>query len=360
MLYPETTTSFPFTDCHSTPASTSTATTNTFRQVSALAVPPLEGVVQRLFNKGVAASTLKAYSSAHKRYLDFCSSFNISPIFPLSESSLCYFVAHLHTQGLKHQTIKCYLSGIRHAQIALSMPDPFSSSSWPKLEYVLKGVKHLQAESNCQSRQRLPITPFILCKMFKVWDASSHNEALMLKAACCMGFFGFLRAAEFTTPSWREYDKGSQLSLGDVAVDSHSNPSLLRVHIKQSKTDPFRRGVHIYLGRAQSDICPVVHITRYLAAKGKAPGPLFLCSDGSPLSRPKLVAKLREALKAAGVEAKNFSGHSFRIGAATTAAANGMEDSLIQILGRWQSSAYLQYVKVHREQLARVSLLLSK
>ena len=55
----------------------------------------------------------------------------------------------------------------------------------------------------------------------------------MLKAACCMGFFGFLWAAEFTTLSWQEYDKGSQLSLGDVAVDSHSNPSLLRVHIKQ-------------------------------------------------------------------------------------------------------------------------------
>ena len=190
-------------------ASTSAATTNNSRQVSALAVSPLEGVVQCLFSKGVAASTLTAYSSAHKRYLDFCSSFNISPSCPLSESSLCYFVAHLHTQGLKHQTIKCYLSGIRHTQIALSMPDPFNSSSWPKLEHVLKEVKCLQAEANCQSRQRLPITPSILQKMFAVWDASSHSEALMLKATCCMGFFGFLRAAEFTTPSWREYDKGS-------------------------------------------------------------------------------------------------------------------------------------------------------
>ena len=115
----------------------------------------------------------------------------------------------------------------------------------------------------------------------------------MLKAACCMGFFGFLRAAEFTTPSWQEYDKGLQLSLGNVAVDNHSNPSLLHVHIKQSKTDPFRRGVHIYLGRAQSDICPVVYITCYLSSQGQGTGSsLPMLDDGSPLSRPKLVAKL--------------------------------------------------------------------
>ena len=66
---------------------------------------------------------------------------------------------------------------------------------------------------------------------------------------------------------------------------------------------------------------------------------LFLFQDGRPLSRAVLTACLREILAEAGVLG-NFSSHSFRIGAATIAARNGIPDHLIQALGRWSSSAY--------------------
>lgn len=69
--------------------------------------------------------------------------------------------------------------------------------------------------------------------------------------------------------------------------------------------------------------------------------------------------RLREALTAAGFDASQYSGHSFRIGTATTAAAVGIEDSLIKTLGRWESSAYQLYVKVPRDRLAVVSKRLS-
>jgi hypothetical protein len=65
------------------------------------------------------------------------------------------------------------------------------------------------------------------------------------------------------------------------------------------------------------------------------------------------------ALGAAGLDASLFEGHSFRIGAATTAEAAGVEDVLIKILGRWQSSAYLRHVRVPRESLAGVSARLA-
>ena len=85
--------------------------------------------------------------------------------------------------------------------------------------------------------------------MFHAWDSSANPDAAMLKAACCLAFFGFLRSAEFTTPSATEFDPDTHLSLNDVVVDCHTAPTLIRVHIKQSKTDPFRQGVFLFIGR---------------------------------------------------------------------------------------------------------------
>ena len=76
--------------------------------------------------------------------------------------------------------------------------------------------------------------------------------------------------------------------------------------------------------------------------------------------RERFVKMTRDKLTAAGVDASHYSGHSFRIGAATTASAYGVEDSLIQTLGRWKSAAYLLYVHVPREKLASLSTVLAK
>ena len=79
----------------------------------------------------------------------------------------------------------------------------------------------------------------------------------MLWAAACTGFFGFLRAGEFTVPTVQGYDPEVHLSLTDVAIDSHTTPSVVRLRIKQSKTDPLRQGVDIFLGTMGVSICPV-------------------------------------------------------------------------------------------------------
>ncbi len=65
-----------------------------------------------------------------------------------------------------------------------------------------------------------------------------------------------------------------------------------------------------------------------------SPGPLFLFADESPLSLTRLVKAVCISLSSRGFAVHGFNGHSFRIGAATTAAARGVPDSLIQTLGR--------------------------
>jgi len=73
-----------------------------------------------------------------------------------------------------------------------------------------------------------------------------------------------------------EYDPRANLSVEDLAVDRRSSPTMMRVSIKQSKSDPFRRRVDLFLGTSGTDLCPITAILNYLVIRGVAPGPLFL------------------------------------------------------------------------------------
>jgi len=67
-----------------------------------------------------------------------------------------------------------------------------------------------------------------------VKEPPSYNN-VMLWAACCLAFFGFLRVGEFTIPAKGSYNKSSHLSLRGIAMDKHDNPQLLCITIKQLK-----------------------------------------------------------------------------------------------------------------------------
>ena len=134
---------------------------------------------------------------------------------------------------------------------------------------------------------RLPVTPHILRLLFRVWSHPPvSQDRVMLWAACCTGFFGFLRSGEFTCEA-KDYSN-SVLSAADVGVDSRSNPSFVAVHLCHSKTDIFGVGATIYLGHVDGPICPVKALLAYLSLRGASPGPLFVFQDGSPLSRSRL------------------------------------------------------------------------
>ena len=151
------------------------------------------------------------------------------------------------------------------------------------------------------------------------------------------------------------YDPASHLSLSDLSVDRLPNPSLIQFTLKSSKTDPFRRGVKVVVGKSGDDICPVVAMLAYLAVRGKNPGPLFQHADHQPFTRPQFVREIKASLQKLGYPPSQFAGHSFRAGAATAAAAVGIEDSVIKVLGRWESTAYQSYVRLPRSSLGAVS-----
>ena len=291
------------------------------------------------------------YQSAQNRFLAFCREGHFLAV-PASLETLCHYVSHLADSGLKHRTIKAYLSAIRFLHIAEGAQDPFRPTH-EKLEYILRGIKRCESEQATGGRERLPITPSILKRMKEVWEPKAgEQDTIMIWAACCVAFFGFLRAGEFTVPSDSGYDPAVHLSKGDIALDNPRTPTMVRITIKQSKTDLFRKGINLFLGKTSTELCPVTALLNYLVVRGKRKGPLFIFEDGRLLTRQRLVEKVREALAKANIDQASYCGHSFRIGAATTAASRGLEDSVIKTLGRWRSLAYLQYIKIPRNELA--------
>ena len=71
------------------------------------------------------------------------------------------------------------------------------------------------------------------------------------------------------------------------------------------------------------------------------------------------MAEVRRALSLANLLATSFVGHSFQIGTATTAASAGVEDLMIQALGRWKNASYILYVQLEPHPLALVSATLA-
>ena len=104
-------------------------------------------------------------------------------------------------------------------------------------------------------------------------------------AACCTPFFGFLRCSDFTVPSSYGFEPVTHLSVKDIALDNKTSPSLVRINIKQSKTDPFRKGFHLFLGCAGHHVSSVKALLPYLAVCGSTEGLLFITEEGSSLTR---------------------------------------------------------------------------
>ena len=290
-----------------------------------------------------------------KKFTTFCAKYQVPDPFPVTEYTLCCFAAFMAEDGLSPQSIKSYLSAVRNTQLSLGLPDPREQSALPVLKRVQRGISRARLGRHQSARVRLPVTARVLGQVKRELEASGHPEGPLLWAISCVAFFGFFRLGELLLPSERAFTPQLHLAWGDVAIDNVHNPRMLRCHLRQSKTDQLGHGVDVVMGRT----CPVTAVLAYMARRGDQPGPFFITSSKTPLTKPHFVKEFRKVLDSIGLPADEYAGHSFRIGAATSAALAGVEDSMIQILGRWQSAAFLRYIRTPHERLAAVSRALA-
>ena len=317
--------------------------------------------IQRYFQYGLAPSTQKTYQAAIKRFHTFCFHYNVTQPFPLTEQLLCSFAAYLADQGLAPQTGKSYLSALRNMQISLGLhvPDPRDQSSLPILKRVQAGISRAKVFKGSPPRIRLPITVPILEAIHQSLVMSTNPDKVVFWAVSASAFSGFFRLGELLPETPAQVNPATSLAWGDVAVDSHTNPKMVQFHLKVSKCDQFGAGSDVIVGHAESPLCPVTAILKYIELRGDSPGPFFIDSSHKALSKQRFVKHIRETLNSIGLQQDQYAGHSFRIGAATTAAAAGVQDSTIQTLGRWHSAAFLQYIRTPKEHQAALSSVLT-
>ena len=129
----------------------------------------------------------------------------------------------------------------------------------------------------------------------------------MVWAAITLAFFGFLRIGELTCDS--HFNPERHLSFSDVVFMPKSSPRYMLVQLKVSKTDLFRKGQTIVIGKANSHLCPLSAMLAYLESRTPFPttGPLFTFQSGSFLTRGRLTNETRLLLSKGGLNSGEFA-----------------------------------------------------
>ena len=299
----------------------------------------------------IAPSTRRTYNAGQRCYLEFCK-LQRWPALPATDLMLSTFAAFL-TSSVQPQTIRIYLSAVRTLHTELGYSDPVERA--PLLTRVLRGIDRSIGIGPVKTR--LPITISVLRKIVDALDASCHYHPVdqaMLRAAVLTAFFGFLRCSEFTCQP--PFNSRVHTTRSDITFD-HGPPVAMSLFLKRSKTDPFGKGTTVHIGSAIKPYCAVGSMLVYLLMSNhESAAPLFQYQIGQPLTRADFVKEVQKLLVSARLSnVTQYSGHSFRIGAATTAAAAGTPEWLVRAMGRWKSDAVLRYIRTEPDTLRSIA-----
>ena len=261
---------------------------------------------------------------------------------------------------LAASTINLYLYGIRDWCIGQGLPNPLRDQlGGPllRLDRILKFIKKLQ---KVKERPRLLIIIDVLRMLisFLTFGCFGQCDGRMLSASMTLAFFGFLWCGEFTMPNQNAYQPHRDLSMQDVIFyPTMEEAAYMTIRFKYSKPDPFGKGHTVTLHATNTLTCPVQAMRHYLKLRSyHAQSPLFLLADGTVLTCFKFVTSLQCLLAKVGLQAELYAGHSFRIGAATTAATAGLADWFIQAMGSWSSYCYKRYIRLTNTSLHQACL----
>jgi Phage integrase SAM-like domain len=323
-------------------------------------------LLNELVSLGLSKSTWSNYRTAERMLEKCCEEKGIQLKLPLAEEVIMKFVLWLAGErGLSNGTISVYLSGLKHMHTVRGVEAPLIRTE--QVDLLLKGVANKQATEKREKEEkgRKPITPDLLRLIKARINESefSRSDKRMLWAVCTITYFGAFRSNELLCRDVCTFDPVFALCTQDVRVEEGTGDGpMLRFKIKAPKESKMGRSVIVDVFQSIEELCPVRAFKRWRegGATWEHNQPVFRWQDGRPLTSAKLNSILRERLEGYVDDARCFSSHSFRIGAASMMGQLGYGDSDIMALGRWSSRAFESYVKLPRAKRVRVADQFSK
>ena len=312
-------------------------------------------------NFGLAATSWKTYETV-ARHVAACQR-DIGRVLPMpfTVGDVLTFLAWLvDRRAVRAKTVMVYMSGLRMLHFQCGFFDVQLQSQI--VRHIVTGLKQrdLVADKTSGREGRLPVTLEVLEKIRLKLQRSNFplHRRRLIWAVCAMGFSGSFRIHELLARKPEEFDPTTTLLAQDVGLSrfGHQGYKVLKVFLKAPKEARLRHGVAVDLFTTGSYICPVLALEKYLASPSLrlvSKKPLFRRIDGMAYTGACFNADLARLLK--GCYQGKITSHSLRAGLATEMARVGYSEADIMAVGRWHSTAYLQYVKGGRLKRMRVA-----
>ena len=165
----------------------------------------------------------------------------------------------------------------------------------------------------------------------------------MLLFGVFFSFFLFARKSNLVPNSKKEFKSGKYLRKEDV----YFQDDILLVIMRWSKTNQFgQRVLKIPLLRIPGSVlCPV---TAYLQMcrliRAKFDDPLFVLPHRKGVTYKIFQVVLKDLISKIGLDAQEFSSHSFRRGGTTSAFRSRVPTDLKKVHCDWKSDCYQKYL----------------
>ena len=280
-----------------------------------------------------AINTVRAYKSDFNNFGLFCAKNGFKSL-PTEPKIVSLYLTHLSTKNIKISTLKRRLVSIG---VVHKLKGHYLDTKHPSIIENIMGIKRRKGSIQ---KAKKPILINDLKQIINVIDNQNNEEIKKLRdrTIILVGFSGGFRRNEITSLNYEDLDFVKEG---------------VKINIKKSKTDQFGEGLLKgipYFDNLQ--YCPVISLKKWIDVSNIYSGPLFRrFTKGSILSVNRLsdqtVALLiKEYTKLAGIDNKNYSGHSLRSGFATSAAESGVEErNIMAMTGHKSSEMVRRYIK---------------
>ena len=280
-----------------------------------------------------ANNTVRAYKSDFNDFGLFCAKNGFKPL-PSEPKIVSLYLTHLSTKDAKMSTLKRRLVSIG---VIHRLKGHYLDTKHPSIIENIMGIKRRKGSIQ---KGKKPILINHLREIIKVIDEQDKEPIKKLRdrSIILIGFSGGFRRNEIVS---LDYDDLDFVTEG------------LKINLKRSKTDQYGEGSVKGLPYFDSSkYCPVVTIKNWIETSKIDSGPLFRrFTKGSNLSKNRLTDQsvaliIKDYLQLAGIDSKNYSGHSLRSGFATTAAESGAEERTIMAMtGHKSPEMVRRYIK---------------